>query len=632
MTPNFLKRALFCTLACSGSAFATSSPGIDESAPENPSFETVRIPMKKAPVYNGIWLAEPPAPPVAPRRDRDYQEREGQLGPRIIDAPNDKGVSNDAAETKLNAQRAPGTFTLMRDSTVAPAAGGNGSVSNVAEPSVGSQNNAIFESYNWFASLSTNNGQSRSFVSPYTIFPNAPAAFSAGFCCDQRVISVPDRDLVAWFLQYIKNGTTTTSTGGVRVAFARGQAGLEANTWQTYDFTPEQINRPGTWFDFPHMQISRNYLYFTSNMFATAGDAYQGAVIFRIPLDNVVNNTPFTADAFVSTTFGSIVAANGAGSEGTRMGRTTMHFASVSSTTGLTLLTWPESAAQPTVTTVSNLNPIASTTYSCPGPDSINTCQRANPRAQAAWVTDTEFGVMWTSAQQPPDRPFPYIRTAIFNPDTLALISQPDIFSTTSAMLYPQVSVNERGDIGGILDNVGGNVFTNIRALIRDQYSPPLATSGWETYEVAVGNAGAGSTAAGRYGDYNGVSTHEKYPNTWLATGRIQVGSAANSGAQIKSLWFARERDSRNTLSIRFTGQGVGAVTGAGSCSSSCDVPQALGATVTLNATTQAGSTFVGWSGACTGTAACTVTMDQARTVVATFSNPDVFVRSGFED
>jgi hypothetical protein len=40
---------------------------------------------------------------------------------------------------------------------------------------------------------------------------------------------------------------------------------------------------------------------------------------------------------------------------------------------------------------------------------------------------------------------------------------------------------------------------------------------------------------------------------------------------------------------------------------------------VTLTATPAAGSTFTSWSGACTGSGGCTVTMSAARTVTATF-------------
>jgi hypothetical protein len=41
---------------------------------------------------------------------------------------------------------------------------------------------------------------------------------------------------------------------------------------------------------------------------------------------------------------------------------------------------------------------------------------------------------------------------------------------------------------------------------------------------------------------------------------------------------------------------------------------------VTLNATPDAGSAFAGWGGACTGTGKCTVTMNAAKSVTATFA------------
>ncbi|HXT99464.1 MAG TPA: Ig-like domain-containing protein [Polyangia bacterium] len=71
------------------------------------------------------------------------------------------------------------------------------------------------------------------------------------------------------------------------------------------------------------------------------------------------------------------------------------------------------------------------------------------------------------------------------------------------------------------------------------------------------------------------------------------------------------------------TGQAQGAVTAAGGidCGAACTAVYSHGTTVTLTAApTPASSVFVGWSGACTGTApTCTVVMDQARAVTATF-------------
>ncbi len=76
------------------------------------------------------------------------------------------------------------------------------------------------------------------------------------------------------------------------------------------------------------------------------------------------------------------------------------------------------------------------------------------------------------------------------------------------------------------------------------------------------------------------------------------------------------------TLSVTSAGTGSGVVSSspAGiSCGADCSEPYASGTVVTLTATPASGSTFAGWSGACSGTAACTVTMNGAASVTATF-------------
>ena len=69
-------------------------------------------------------------------------------------------------------------------------------------------------------------------------------------------------------------------------------------------------------------------------------------------------------------------------------------------------------------------------------------------------------------------------------------------------------------------------------------------------------------------------------------------------------------------------GTGAGTVTSlpAGiNCPGKCSEPFASNSTVRLNAAAASGSVFAGWSGACTGTAACVVTMDKVQSVTATF-------------
>lgn len=73
-------------------------------------------------------------------------------------------------------------------------------------------------------------------------------------------------------------------------------------------------------------------------------------------------------------------------------------------------------------------------------------------------------------------------------------------------------------------------------------------------------------------------------------------------------------------LVVSTSGTGAGTVTGDGiNCGSDCNEPYNPNASVTLTATPSSG-TFSGWSGACSGTGSCIVTMSQARSVTATFT------------
>lgn len=79
------------------------------------------------------------------------------------------------------------------------------------------------------------------------------------------------------------------------------------------------------------------------------------------------------------------------------------------------------------------------------------------------------------------------------------------------------------------------------------------------------------------------------------------------------------------TLTVNKAGTGTGNVTSSPAginCGATCSNFFSDGTTVTLTPTADAGSTFTGWSGDCSGTGPCTVTMDQARSVTATFELP----------
>jgi hypothetical protein len=83
------------------------------------------------------------------------------------------------------------------------------------------------------------------------------------------------------------------------------------------------------------------------------------------------------------------------------------------------------------------------------------------------------------------------------------------------------------------------------------------------------------------------------------------------------------------TVARNGTGSGTVVSTPAGiSCGTDCSEAVTPGTQLTLTATPAAGSTFEGWSGACTGTGGCTVIVNAATAVTATFALVPVTPRS----
>ncbi|HYD41729.1 MAG TPA: lytic polysaccharide monooxygenase [Anaeromyxobacter sp.] len=131
-------------------------------------------------------------------------------------------------------------------------------------------------------------------------------------------------------------------------------------------------------------------------------------------------------------------------------------------------------------------------------------------------------------------------------------------------------------------------------------------TSG--TSVVLSAAAAAGSTFAGWSG---------------ACTGTAATCTVSMTQARTVTATFNSTSTTSYTLSVTKAGTGAGTVysTPAGiTCGATCSASFPSGTVVTLVGDVAAGSSFAGWSGACTGTGPCTVTMSQARSVSATFN------------
>jgi hypothetical protein len=155
--------------------------------------------------------------------------------------------------------------------------------------------------------------------------------------------------------------------------------------------------------------------------------------------------------------------------------------------------------------------------------------------------------------------------------------------------------------------------------------TPPVAGQ-LVTFTVTGQNAGASGTClpADCKSDVNGNVSFTYFDGAGAGDDTIKASFTDAAGslqtATAQKHWMSGPVT--HTLSVTKAGSGSGTVTSSPAgidCGSTCSASFLEGTMVTLTATPVANSTFTGWSGACSGTGTCTVTMDQDRAVTATF-------------
>ncbi len=150
-------------------------------------------------------------------------------------------------------------------------------------------------------------------------------------------------------------------------------------------------------------------------------------------------------------------------------------------------------------------------------------------------------------------------------------------------------------------NGLGAGLYTYLNtAQLDDKLDTALSQYGW------AGGHTWNSTSC--FGLYRGLR-----PVKALAAS-IGLDAAAYGGSSCTA---------SHTLSVSKAGTGSGTVTSSPAginCGTSCSAAFPTGTAVTLTATPVSGSTFSSWSGACTGTGSCVVTLDADRSVTATFT------------
>jgi hypothetical protein len=410
------------------------APFVTQDTPVEPTPEQLRMREE------GLSRSNPPGPAVAP----GAPTRQTPIGPTT----EPRGTPKSQAPTGPNAESvgpeaappAAGDMIYYLTHDQAPFSGQ--SKSNINEPSVGNAGPIVFVSSNWDAAYSTNAGATFTFVDPTTTFPS----IDGGFCCDQTAIYSAAQDAMIWQLQYSKSATTGNNT--YRVAFAHANSVASAG-WCYYDFNPAffGITTAGANFDYPDVTLTNNFVWYQTRIFSNSG--FLGTLIFRVNIAQAVAcQTAGIEWVTTDSSHFTVSLAKGA--------TTTGYFFTHNSTSSERVYTWAEGTLSFSWNDF-NVSAWTDSARSCAWPvatggDGRNWCggrANANNIGRTSWVSGGVIGTMW-GASQDGSHPFPFIRVVRINESTKALINEPDIWSSSAAWIYPSVSIDARGHLGGV--------------------------------------------------------------------------------------------------------------------------------------------------------------------------------------
>ena len=390
----------------------------------------------------------------------------------------------------------------------------NNTTSQVDEPSLAVRGPEILMTGNWFAAFSSDNGSNFGYINPDTTFPAIPGQ---PFCCDQVAHYDPNRDVMFWFLQHVKDGTGNTG----RLAVAQGDD-IRNQQWRYYDFTPKGVGDwDNEWFDYPDLAVGEKYLYITTNVFSTSPVQFTRTVILRLPLDKLAAYEPFSYNYFDTTQNGSLRPTQGASD--------TMYFGTHVNRDTLRVFSWPEnsdtiSSDDVTVDIWSNAVRVA------PGPDGRDWLGRIGPRVTAAWRSADNIGFAWSGSQDDAF-PFPQVRVAVIDRNTKTAVAQPHIWNPNFAFAYPSTAPNSNGVVGISVHFGGGSQFHPSHAI--GVLNP--STFEWQLAATANGTHGP---AANRWGDYLAVRPHGKDPASWVASGFTLQGGPLRTDIEPRYVHF----------------------------------------------------------------------------------------------
>ncbi len=465
-------------------------------------------------------------------RIEKWTDRLPLAGPKMSGGSATPPPAGSATEPFGPQPLAANTFKLWSNTNLLPTIPG-GFSSSTNEPATAMAGRNRFQTGNWYAVYSSNQGNTWTSLSPFTAFPS----IDGGFCCDQDTIYDPSRGMFIWFLQYIKSGSGAGDKGSIRIALWNSNVQNISNVgWYTYTYDPTDFGGAGgEWFDYPHIALSNDYLYIAINVFTTTTDQWTRTLMIRLPLREMRYQQAFAPVYFQSTNYFNFTPVQGA--------KDVMYFASQVNGNSMVLFRWPETAGVSLFG--KGITPyLAGGTHNCPAVGGNDWCQRSDNRIGAgaivknALTKQQELWWFW-NVRQGGIFTYPYIEAAKFRESDLTYIGRPLLWSANGAYHYIGAAPNARGDIAlSVAFGHPPNRNPGSMVCLDDDFNGDPAP--WECYTTMIG---AFSPASNRWGDYLRVRPADPADFNWTATAFTLQANTASGAAEARNLIFGRERD-----------------------------------------------------------------------------------------
>jgi hypothetical protein len=379
----------------------------------------------------------------------------------------------------------------------------------INEPSVANKGPIVFYTGNWYAARSTDFGSTWKYVNPFSSMAN--------FCCDQDVLYDPNHGVFLWYKQGIKNnnGENTFQLG----------VSKDASTWVFYNISPTQFNITwkNQWFDYPHLALTKNNLWISTNIFDQNGK-FVRTVMSEWPLAQLSLGQPVFFRYFFETQEFNFTPVQGA--------TDTMYWAVHHSNSQMKLYKWQESGSSINFKLVNipawnfglrgNMN--------CPGPDTLNWCARSDSRISGGYFSQGVVGFIW-HAKQGSGFPYPYVNIATFRTSDFGFLTNAKLWNPNFAFMFGYASpLNNPNKVGIVAIYGGGLYYPSISAGVVDSRDPPPPP-------FHLLNVKSGTNGASAYGDYirdrpvNGLGPY------WIGSGYTLQG--CSGGNCVEPRFFA---------------------------------------------------------------------------------------------